>query len=313
MKPLLNTAKWLATGGILWWIFRSVEVAELTTALSRAHWLPIGGTVVLAITGQLIAILRWRLLAANLDLALPASRAVRIHFTAICFCLFLPGGALGVDAIRAWGLSCYHGGGKLIMAGYSVIVDRINGLFGLVALALTGSWLLPDIVPDLWRETLNGIALALIAGWLFTPLLIRLPWLRRSRLGHLVPAQLEVFWQHPTHWWVAALLAAAQQAMACAIGLLLDHALQLSLPPLFYLYLMPTTVLFASLPITIGGHGLREGLFVHQMGWLGVAPPLALAFGLLYLFSTICMAILGGFVFLGSRGILTLPPRPGQV
>ncbi len=63
---------------------------------------------------------------------------------------------------------------------------------------------------------------------------------------------------------------------------------------------VPIVHVFSMVPITIGGLGLREGLFVAILGRLGVAPDVALGLAAQWLASSVGFAIAGALVVLAG-------------
>lgn len=303
MKHLITISKWLITIGIFWWIANTLDFTQFLQTMGNADWTPIAIAIPLLLAGQIVAAYRWWLLAGDLRLVIPVHRAFRHHFSGLFFGLFFPG-LFGVDAVRAWGLNQDLGGGRLVLAGYSVVADRVNGLFGLTALSATTSLFFTELIPTLWRDAILLVILALLGGWMITPFLLRLTMLQQGPLRQFIPQELHSFWTPQSCWWPAVILATIQQVSSAGVGILVCQALHLSAPPLFLLFMMPTTVLISSLPIAIAGHGLREGIFVIQLGWLGIATAQGLAFGVLYFFSFIWIALLGGVIFLLTHGAL---------
>jgi uncharacterized membrane protein YbhN (UPF0104 family) len=55
------------------------------------------------------------------------------------------------------------------------------------------------------------------------------------------------------------------------------------------------------LPLTIGGHGLREGVYLGVLGALGVLPGVALGLSALWLASSLLFAAIGALVVLQTR------------
>ena len=56
---------------------------------------------------------------------------------------------------------------------------------------------------------------------------------------------------------------------------------------------MPIIFVLSMVPLTLGGHGLREGLYVGVLGALGVPDDVALALAASFLASTIVFALAG--------------------
>ena len=83
-------------------------------------------------------------------------------------------------------------------------------------------------------------------------------------------------------------------------------ACPLDLPLLAFLVIVPTVMLFAAMPITLNGLGVRELGFVGLLGAQGIPEDRATLFALLAFVGTLGFAVAGGMVFLlGDR------PRTG--
>lgn len=92
------------------------------------------------------------------------------------------------------------------------------------------------------------------------------------------------------HQGVACLFAVVG-AMALGDG---AHAAQVAIG-------MPIVYLLSMLPLTIGGHGLREGVYLGVLGALGVLPGVALGLSALWLASSLLFAAIGALVVLQTR------------
>jgi hypothetical protein len=64
---------------------------------------------------------------------------------------------------------------------------------------------------------------------------------------------------------------------------------------------VPLVHVLSMIPVTLGGHGLREGLFVGVLGELGVASDVALGLAAQWLASSVLFAIAGAIVNVVAR------------
>ena len=62
--------------------------------------------------------------------------------------------------------------------------------------------------------------------------------------------------------------------------------------------MVPLVTLFMTVPVSIAGWGVREGVMVVGMGYLGVVPEQALALSVLYGLMLLFVALPGGIVWL---------------
>lgn len=72
----------------------------------------------------------------------------------------------------------------------------------------------------------------------------------------------------------------------------------LTVPLLYFFVLVPTTMLITAIPISFAGIGIREYLFIFFLGSVGVEEGDALAVGLMVSGLNVCVALLGGAIYL---------------
>jgi uncharacterized membrane protein YbhN (UPF0104 family) len=155
--------------------------------------------------------------------------------------------------------------------------------------------------------------LGLIAAWWSCPRLVRLlP--AGNRLRRQVEGDLAPFWRdrglllrvsavsllfHLSQVWVQYLLAPAAGA---------------SLPFAYCLVMHPILSVMMTLPVSVGGFGVREAGYLYFLTAVGVAPAAAVTMGLLWWLLTALGGLVGGLVFLASgAGLPRLRSPAGAV
>jgi uncharacterized membrane protein YbhN (UPF0104 family) len=93
-------------------------------------------------------------------------------------------------------------------------------------------------------------------------------------------------------------LAACSAVYHWSIG----RALGIPLGVAAYFVIVPAVMLFAALPITMNGLGIRELGFVGLLGAQGVPSDSATVFALLAFVGTLGFAVAGGIIFLAGGG-----------
>lgn len=143
---------------------------------AHAGWLLAG--LAAAIASNIVSALRWRALAQWLGAALGLRDAGRWYFQAIGLNALLPGAVVGGDVWRA--VMLRRAGQDAAAAGWSVLLDRISGLWMLCAMGALGAaasastlgpWL------HLPARPFAALMLGAAALWLAAPW--ALPWLLR--------------------------------------------------------------------------------------------------------------------------------------
>ncbi|WP_162628784.1 lysylphosphatidylglycerol synthase transmembrane domain-containing protein [Marinobacter bohaiensis] len=291
-------ARWLWTLlvliGALWVFGRSdwqVSLSQLTPAA-------LAGALALTLVQVLVSAWRWQLTARRLGLPLDYRAAVREYYRATWINQVLPGGVLG-DANRALRHGSAHG--DHAQAAHAVMIERFSGQLVLILAALLAwRWmpigqlgLSPSAVslPGSVQAVIVGAGLALLLGlaWLARRSLRAhsLSFWRSLKAGLLVPDMLA--WQ----------LAGSTLVLASYVGVfvILAQALGLSMPPTEVVPCALILLLAMTLPVTVAGWGVREG--VAGVLWLSLGYPagegvaLGLAYGLVFLVSS-----LPGLVFM---------------
>ena len=195
------------------------------------------------------------------------------------------------DGMRVW-LACRRGH-SLRAAFQSVLIERVFMFLALLGLALVTSPLLAAKTGDrapIWISAawfaagLAGFAILLAADHAPGALARLRPW--RALANGAAAARGLV----SSRW--GALLAGASllgnlnfALAACLLG----RALHIQTTPLDMVAIMPAVTVATTLPISLGGWGVREGVFVLLLGRFGVPAADALSLSLLFgVFSMIC-------------------------
>ena len=282
----------VVTVGLLAFFFRDPEFRrEAADALRSVQpaWLLLG--VAIAGIENLCGVLRWRVFLRMLGIDLPFWKSVQVCLVAL-FCNTFLLGAAGGDLVRAAYL--IRRGADKTDALMSVILDRVSGLGALILYTgiLTAAhwdWLMSGSTSALLLKFVIAyqvVCLALVIGALVLALrgvTERLPawapfpeFVRKLGAGYAKMA---------THWRGSmAAMSMSLAMLAFYFGAFYCAARGLGLDLSFWRFstLMPIADIISALPISIGGMGVRESVFVTLLGELtgtpaGVAVSVSLA------------------------------------
>jgi hypothetical protein len=258
-------------------VFRKVSWNEVQETLSglRAGWLVVA--FLLYNLSQGISSLR--LLGFYRDIHVPVAPAqnLLIYYRAMFYGLFLPGGVSG-DAYKVLTLQKQYAKPyrELIIA---TISDRATGL------AMLGSILafLAMLAGDYLRVPVAGwriyLSIAVIAGWLLVF------WLS-TKLAKPHTRQIPR----------AALLSFIVQTMQLLAFFLILHAMGIGPDQwIRYAVLFYTGSILSSLPISMGGMGIREWTMVTGSAIFGLHSPAAFTASFTFFLVTSVSALLGAF------------------
>lgn len=288
----------LLGGALLVAVIALADPARVLAQLRQAHvgWLLAG--LAAAVASNVVSALRWRALARWLGADVSVRDATRWYFQAIGLNALLPGAVLGGDLYRAVVLR--RAGQATLASSWSVVLDRVSGLWMLCAIGGLGAALCANVLAPWLRLPAGAFAALMLAG---TALWLATPWtlpalLRRWGVRWLAPLRAAA--QRPDFnrqmGWQALASAAVQllSAAALAAGGL---ALGVQLPLAAWAFAIAPVFLMAALPVSVGGWGTREAAAVASLAPFGVAAPAAVGVGVIYGLYQLAQGAMGALAF----------------
>jgi hypothetical protein len=312
-RHLLTAIQIVITAGLLWWIFRDPEQnKKLLTALGQANvWWLVPGIIAMG-CGLLLQTKRWLILLEVQGIVITYWRALRILLVGMFFNLFLLG-ATGGDIIKIF-LIMREAPEKKASALLSVFIDRMVGILALVAVSTTVILLRWHLLmsSEITRYGVGVVAIVLggslgfiLVAWLtgHFQLTTKLPhWLpARDKLAEAAGAFTEYaragrsvgkafLLSLPAHLLMFSTFWFGSQAFAAGLNLLSIYCV------------LPIVATVTALPISIGGAGLREGLFINILGSLYSTPEaIATLVSLSGFMTQVFWSLVGGAINLAYR------------
>lgn len=297
-------AKLLLSLGLLAWFAGRTDLSQLSSAFGRLTPEVIAAVLVLFFAVAAVGALKWQ----RLILRYRFGSLYRVGLIGMFYSVILPSQLAG-DVFRAYRLGAGKSDAAAIAA--SVLVDKVNGLVGLLILGLIGALASPlplvrTLVP------VFGVVLACVMLALFS---VNIPGFmtlaeqvhRRleavpSRLVGLVGRVLtflsawRTFLRRPVAMFGSFALGILYQLLCIAIILLLAVSFGIEVRILDWLWVFTLISLAVLPPISVGGLGVREGTLVGALGVLGVSPTDALAVSLSIFGSQLVGAFVGGIL-----------------
>ena len=288
----------LLGGALLVAVIALADPARVLAQLRQAHvgWLLAG--LAAAVASNVVSALRWRALARWLGADVSVRDATRWYFQAIGLNALLPGAVLGGDLYRAVVLR--RAGQATLASSWSVVLDRVSGLWMLCAIGGLGAALCADVLAPWLRLPAGAFTALMLAG---TALWLATPWtlpalLRRWGVRWLAPLRAAA--QRPDFnrqmGWQALASAAVQVLSAAALaggGL----ALGVQLPLAAWAFAIAPVFLMAALPVSVGGWGTREAAAVASLAPFGVAAAAAVGVGVIYGLYALVQGAMGALAF----------------
>ena len=291
----------LGTAAGLAYIATRVDLGDARTALGKIPYATFAAAIALVAANVVVGAVRWRVLmrayGATTIPALP--RLVYLYFVAFFYNNYLPGAVAG-DVGRGVVTREAFGDQGAASALAVVLVERALGLFALFALLAVGLATAGDAIDtrDLWWWTALGCAgsCVLVAGIAGARRLA--PYLPQFLAKHA--ARLPTL-QDRGAFAVAAVLSLATQALIAGAGWLLLAALA-PIDLAASLLVVPLAAATTFLPITVGGAGAREAVYVALCGRLfGMPEADALAASLGLWLAHLLVGGAGGLAQLAAR------------
>lgn len=244
--------------------------------------------------------IRWFWIVRGMGMDLSLARALEIHVLSTLTNIFLVS-SIGGMTVKAY--LARRMGAPLAEAILSVGLDKafafgiisIFSLLGGIFLWLDASGLIRDALPSMFVTVISILAVLVIFFLLFSS---SLPELLAERFGWLseqMLTQRTLLTNRPLIVSVVAVGFLAQLAAFVAILVLCIH-LNVTANKLQILAVLPIILLVASLPISVGGWGIRETAMIIGLGYFGIVSDTALAVSLLYALFNILPAAFGGLI-----------------
>lgn len=274
-KRIKLLLKILLTGAALYLVFNKIDTQTTWRVIQSAHM----GWLLLAwlffIISKIFSAIRLNIYFKDIGLDIPETKNLKLYAIGMFYNLFLPGG-IGGDGYKVYLLNKLHQNPVKQLIN-CVLLDRGNGLAVLLWL-MFGLMLFVNIQMDFvlsfyWMGWL-GLVLLPFGFYLVMFLFFR------SFMGSI-----------PSSTGFSFLNQVLQLFSAFFILMSLDVGQQFI--PYLFVFLVSSTV--SVLPLTIGGVGARELVFVLAHDYVGINQNIAVAFSLLFFLVTVLTSLSGIF------------------
>ena len=285
-NTLLFVSKTLVTVACLWWLSRHVDFAAIKQSLTGFSVSVILVGVLLHVGSYVAGAVRWWYLFSYLAGPVRFGQVFPSYYLGVFFNNFLPS-AYGGDLARSARLYVSGMSGNALVG--SAVMDRLLGLaavivIGGLALMFTDAGPFSTLARTVFAGgavgLLVGVALMVLPGW--GRALDSRYGRRWPRLSSLLSGFLS-YRESPGLLLKAFLLSAFNQILVVVVFLLLAREAQLNVSALQLVTLLMLVFLVASLPVSLGGLGPREGALLALLMPFGVEASAVLAVSIAYL------------------------------
>jgi glycosyltransferase 2 family protein len=274
--------------GIFYLIFRSINIHDAIVHMRTAIPIYLGMAFLLLMVQMVCGALRWIQWIKIAGLHPPIGKFISV-FTAGSFINSAVPGGIGGDAMRVW-MTVRHGA-TLKVSMYIILLDRIVSIVGIGLLVLSFGAIrffvigaTPQPIDMIALMVASGAVGAMIFLILLNPLLVRCPF-KLPRI-FTIPRELSRLMGDIIHY--------PRKALFLGLFLMLTHiftilallclakAMHVAITAFDIFSSVPSALMLASIPITPGGWGVREGSMVLMLKQFGVTAEVALSMSVLF-------------------------------
>ncbi len=260
--------------------------------------------------GIFIKSIRWNILLKENDSRYKLRELMKFYMVSNFFNSFLPT-RFGGDIIRISDTKKMKNGASA--SALIVLIERISGIFILFIFALIASIIRFDFVkdkPGVWITAIAGFLGIIIMFILFKKspdnyfsrfkikskflkkLLIKLDSMHLIVKGSLISNKVMI----KVLFWGVIL-----QLNVIIHYYLIGLSLGLNIPFIDYFFIISILLIVLSIPISIGGHGVREKTLMAFFASYGINPATAIAFSFLDVIFNLILGIIGGAIYVTRK------------
>lgn len=278
MKYLKWLLKFAITVALLWWVFHRIDLESVSHAIGKANKLLLVLAFVPYLASRITAAVRLTTILRAHDAGQSHYGGVYLHWVSMFYGMFLPGG-LGGDAYKLLRLKQHFPGHGTMLLTRILLWDRIIGfvmlglLAGIIAMVRFHEHMLIAAIPAL---ALPGAAML----W----------WSAKKWLPGIIPVLGRIL-----------LLSFGTQVfqIICTCFLLYSMGESGHLDDYALLFLISSIA--TVFPLSIGGIGVRELVYLRGSVMLGVSEPIAVTVSVLFDIIVTATAVTGAALVVGER------------
>lgn len=297
--------RWAATSVLIGVTVSQLRLGDIWHAGANAHGL---AAIALAAAAFLLVVLlnglRWRLVAGSIGFEISAVDAARWTLIGHFFNQVLPS-SVGGDVLRAW--LAGEQSGKRGLAATSVALERLVGLAAVVALILAGQPILISRLGDSAPSRLVFLGLlagcGVVLGGLLLDRILGAQHFRRARdVVRSFRTDLQRLVAAPSALVITLVLSLTMNVLNLGVTAVIANDLGAHVSVVEIFLVVPTVLLLASLPISIGGWGVREAALAVGFSAIGQSPSIAVATSVLIGIANLVSAVPGAILWIALPG-----------
>lgn len=293
--------KALVTAACLWWLSRYFDFEQVRAALAAINPLLLIVAIALHFLSFMLGGVRWWLLFRHLNGAIAFRQLWPSYYLGVFYNNLLPS-IYGGDLARTARLYAAGFGGSALVS--SAFVDRVLGLAALLSMGGIAVLFAPAGFENHLALGVLGLSLLALVPMVVIAAVPQWTKLLDSGFGSRWPrlhAVLSCFPRYrsaPGLMLIAFVLSVVNQLLVMLVILMLAPGFGVHLPVFQFMVVLILVFLVASLPISLGGLGAREGAMMALLLPLGVDAAPVLALSAAYLLVLWCATLPGALMLL---------------
>ena len=283
-------------------IFRYVNFRDVSNLIFAYSPQVLIEVIILQFLALAVAALKWQVFLKEHSF----KKLFRFTLVGQFYSLILPGQLLG-EMAKAYRFSTGEEGRERLVA--SVAMDKITGIAGLLLVAVVGMVCTKTELLGNWKIAII-VALIIVLVGIFS---FRFESVR-SRVVRYLPFRrtltpfMDAYHEYAKDTMLivrTVFLGVVFQLLVVWVTMILAHSLGINISPFDWFWIFSLISVAVFIPITIGGLGVREGIFVGLLGFFSVPPAEAVVLSLSIFALQVVAGAIGGMFeawhLLGSR------------
>lgn len=276
-------------------LYKLVDRRQLLDQLSRLSTQGVILIIFVYTLGQMLSAEKWKIFITQANISRSYISIMRAYFLGMFINTFGLG-TVGGDVARAVLINPEKG--KRAAALASVVADRIHGLCVLLSIGTLASiFVRPQVVMS-WIYPCGTLSIPImLVCWVYGPRILSslVPDTHRWKQPAMNAAQ--AFITSPRPFTVASTLSILFHFSQIYLHTLILAELNTSVPFWYLVATVPFVNVLCSLPISMNGIGLREGLYIFFFSALGLSRETSVAMGLIWVFTITVISAASGLIF----------------
>ncbi|WP_455210488.1 lysylphosphatidylglycerol synthase transmembrane domain-containing protein [Kaarinaea lacus] len=293
---------------LLAWVFQYIDFKDLALRFHHANTTSLFVAFLCHIAAFILISFRWWSLLKTKNASTKYRDIVGSFYLGLFFNNFLPTG-IGGDVVKI--VRLHKKGFCTTSLVSSTIVDRIIGLYTILLLGMYALLYSPVYIVS------DHVALTMLILTLGSPIIMLLINPRfiniflqnniknsKRRFVNKIAEIVEAVFDYRSKFkaiTIAIILSLLSQIFIVLCYIFIGISLNIEFDTMNYLIVVPIVFLVSSLPISVGGHGVREGTIIFVFTAFSANPQSAVALSVIYLSIIILLTLPGGLVLLRSH------------